>query len=66
VLLGPDVPAVVDNMGKFGPLSRQFGEAEPAQVDKAKQAIAEALRPYATADGVRLAGACWLVSAQPG
>jgi ubiquinone/menaquinone biosynthesis C-methylase UbiE len=66
VLLGPDVPAVVDNLGKFGPLSRQFGEAEPAQVDKAKQAIAEALRPYATADGVRLAGACWLVSAQPG
>jgi SAM-dependent methyltransferase len=62
---GKDIPEVLENISKFGPLSRLFAEAEPAQVEKAKQAIAEALRPYVTADGVRLAGACWLVSAQP-
>jgi SAM-dependent methyltransferase len=62
---GKDIPEVLDNVSKFGPLSRLFAEAEPAQVEKAKQAIAEVLRPYATAEGVRLAGACWLVCAQP-
>ena len=62
---GEDIPEVLDNVSKFGPLSRLFAEAEPAQVEKAKQAIAEVLRPYATAEGVRLAGACWLVRAQP-
>ena len=62
---GKDIPEVLDNASKFGPLSRLFAEAEPAQVEKAKQAIAEVLRPYATAEGVRLAGACWLVRAQP-
>lgn len=66
VPLGPDIPTVLDNIGKFGPLARQFVNAEPAQIEKAKQAIAEALRPHATAEGVRLAGACWLVTAQPG
>ena len=65
VPLGPDIPTVLDNLGKMGPLARQFADAEPAQVEKAKQAVAEVLRPYATAEGVRLAGACWLVRAQP-
>lgn len=65
VPLGPDIPTVLDNLGKFGPLARLFANATPAQIEKAKQAIAEALCPHATADGVRLAGACWLVRAQP-
>jgi SAM-dependent methyltransferase len=65
VPLGPDIPTVLDNLGKFGPLARLFANATPAQIEKAKQAIAEALHPHATADGVRLAGACWLVRAQP-
>lgn len=66
VSLGPDIPTVLDSMGKFGPVARSFANAEPAQIEKAKQAIGEALRPHATAEGVRLAGACWLASAQPG
>src|SRR6185437_3679055 len=66
VPLGPDIPTVLDNIGKFGPIARAFANAEPAQIEKAKQAIGEALRPHATAEGVRLGGACWLVSAQPG
>jgi SAM-dependent methyltransferase len=61
--MGRDVADVLENLGKFGPLARLFAEASPEQVAKAKQAIAEALAPHAGADGVRLPGACWLVSA---
>ena len=63
VPMGKDVADVLDNLGKFGPLARVFPEATPQQVEKAKAAIAEALKPHAAPDGVRLAGACWLVSA---
>jgi hypothetical protein len=62
-LMGKDVPETLDNLGKFGPLARLFGEATPEQVGKAKAAIAEALAPHATAEGVKLDAACWLVSA---
>ncbi len=62
-LMGKDVPETIDNLGKFGPLARLLGEATPEQVGKAKAAIAEALAPHATAEGVKLDAACWLVSA---
>jgi ubiquinone/menaquinone biosynthesis C-methylase UbiE len=58
---GKDIPEVVQRIGDFGPLARLFKEATEQQVARAKQAIAEALEPYATPDGVNLAGACWLV-----
>jgi len=61
---GRDIPAVMKNIGDFGPLARAFKNVEPEQIAKAKDAIAEALKPYATPDGVKLAGACWLVRAQ--
>ncbi|MBS0540568.1 MAG: class I SAM-dependent methyltransferase, partial [Proteobacteria bacterium] len=61
--LGRDVPDVLENLGKFGPLARLFKEATPEQVAKAKDAIAEALAPHATPEGVRLPAACWLVRA---
>ena len=61
--MGKDVPEVLDNLGKFGPLARLFGESTPEQIAKAKQAISEALAPHVTPDGVKLAGAGWLVSA---
>jgi SAM-dependent methyltransferase len=62
---GKDIPDVLDRVSEFGPLARRFEEASPEQVAKAKAAIAEALKPYVTPDGVRLAGACWLVTAAP-
>lgn len=62
---GKDVPDVLQRIGDFGPLARAFKDVPPDQVAKAKVAIAEALKPYATADGVKLAGACWLVRARP-
>jgi SAM-dependent methyltransferase len=62
---GKDIPDVLQRIGDFGPLARLFKEATPEQVAKAKEAIAEALEPYAKPDGVNLAGACWLVRAKP-
>jgi SAM-dependent methyltransferase len=61
---GKDVPDVLQRIGDFGPLARAFKDVPPEQVAKAKEAIGEALKPYATPDGVKLAGACWLVSAR--
>jgi len=61
---GRDVPDVLERIGDFGPLARAFKDVPPEQVAKAKEAIGEALKPYATPDGVKLAGACWLVSAR--
>jgi SAM-dependent methyltransferase len=63
--LGKDIPDVLDNLSKFGPLARLMAEATPEQIDKAKSAIAEALGPHVGADGIELPGACWLVSATP-
>ena len=62
---GKDIPDVLERIGEFGPLARAFKDATPEQVANAKQAIGEALKPYATPDGVKLAGACWLVRARP-
>jgi ubiquinone/menaquinone biosynthesis C-methylase UbiE len=60
---GRDVEDVLQRIGDFGPLARAFKDVAPDQVAKAKAAIGEALKPYATPEGVKLAGACWLVSA---
>lgn len=61
--LGETIAETLDNLGKFGPLARLFAETSPAQVARAKEAIAAALQPHVTADGVQLTGACWLVRA---
>ncbi len=61
---GKDIPEVLERVSEFGPLARLFKEATPEQIAKARAAIAEALKPHAKADGVVLAGACWLVRAR--
>ncbi|MCF8533223.1 MAG: class I SAM-dependent methyltransferase [Reyranella sp.] len=63
IWMGGSVAEVLDNAGRFGPLARAFADATPAQIEKAKEAIAEALKPHESADGVVLPGACWLVRA---
>lgn len=63
IWMGDSVADVVAGAGRFGPLARAFANAEPAAIDKAKQAIAEVLAPHEGPDGVRLPGACWLVEA---
>ncbi|HLG48550.1 MAG TPA: methyltransferase domain-containing protein [Reyranella sp.] len=62
---GKDIPDVLQRISDFGPLARRFKDSTPEQIAKAKEAIGEALKPYATPDGVKLAGACWLVRAKP-
>jgi SAM-dependent methyltransferase len=63
IWMGPSVADVLAGAGRFGPLARAFAGAEPAAIEKAKQAIAQALAPHEGPDGVRLPGACWLVEA---
>jgi len=65
IWMGGTVAEVVAHAGRFGPLARAVAGAEPAAIDKAKQAIAAALAPHQGPDGVTLPGACWLVSAEP-
>lgn len=63
IWMGDSVADVVAGAGRFGPLARAFAGAEPAAIEKAKQAIADVLAPHQGPDGVRLPGACWLVRA---
>ena len=64
IWMGRDVAEVVANADRFGPMARAFAETPPEQAAKAKAAIAEAVEPHATPEGVRMPGACWLVSAR--
>jgi SAM-dependent methyltransferase len=66
IWMADTVDDYVAGAGRFGPLARAFADAEPAAIDKAKQAIAEALKPHQGPQGVRLPGACWLVTANAG
>ncbi len=63
IWMGDSVADIVAGAGRFGPLARAFAGAEPAAIDKAKEAIAATLAPHEGRDGVRLPGACWLVRA---
>jgi SAM-dependent methyltransferase len=62
---GKDIPDTLSRISDFGPLARLFKEATDEQIAKAKAAIAEALEPYVKPEGISLAGACWLVRANP-
>ena len=64
IWMAADVAEVVANAGRFGPMARAFAEATPERADKARAAIAEAITPHRTAEGVMMPGACWLVRAK--
>ncbi len=64
IWMGSDVAEVVANADRFGPMARAFAETPPEQAAKARAAIADAVAPHAGPDGVRMPGACWLVSAR--
>lgn len=66
VFMGKTVADILENAGRFGPLARAFADAAPEQIEKAKAAIADTLKPHETPEGVRLPGACWLVRASAG
>jgi ubiquinone/menaquinone biosynthesis C-methylase UbiE len=66
IWLGNTAAEVAETIGRFGPMARAFADAEPAAIEKARAAIAEALVPHQGPDGVMLPGACWLVRAGRG
>ena len=66
IWLGGTAADVAETIGRFGPMARAFADAEPAAIEKARMAIAEALLPHQGPHGVTLPGACWLVRAGRG
>ncbi len=49
---------------RVGPVARALAEADPDLRDRARSAVAEALRAHDTAHGITLGGSIWLMSAQ--
>jgi len=64
--LGGTLDEALTFQGEIGPLSRVLAELDDEVKPIALQAAREALMPYAHADGIRLAAACWLVHADAG
>jgi SAM-dependent methyltransferase len=60
---GGDLERVVDFVLQMGPAGQALRDAEAATRAGAREAVQEALGPYLTPDGVRLASATWIVSA---
>lgn len=60
---GRDVPDAAEFIWGWGPVKYHANHAAPEAKAAARAALEEALRPFATPDGVRLRGAAWLVCA---
>ena len=60
---GSNLEQVVDFVLQMGPVGQALRESETTVRANAREAVQEALEPYRTSDGVRLAGATWIVSA---
>ncbi|SCL24563.1 Methyltransferase domain-containing protein [Micromonospora rhizosphaerae] len=61
---GRDAADAAGFLAGWGPIRHQLDRVDPATADRARAALAEALRPYEQPDGVRLRGTAWLVSAR--
>jgi SAM-dependent methyltransferase len=61
--LGADVADAVEMVCKVGPLSRAVASLEPDARGPVLAAVSETLAAHATAAGVSLGAACWLVRA---
>jgi SAM-dependent methyltransferase len=60
---GGDLDRTVDFLLQMGPTAAALREAGPAKTAEVATAVRDALRPYATPDGVRLGSASWMVTA---
>jgi SAM-dependent methyltransferase len=60
---GGDLESVVDFVLQMGPAGQAFRELDAASQAEARAAVQEALEPYLTPEGVKLASATWIVSA---
>ncbi|GAA4570633.1 class I SAM-dependent methyltransferase [Micromonospora coerulea] len=62
-LWGRDVADAAGFLAGWGPVRHQLDRVDPDTADRARAALAEALRPHEQPDGVRLRGTAWLVTA---
>ena len=62
--VGRNVEAAVAFQSRVGPLAAALAELSEAEQDQARSVAADALAPYAGADGVQLGSACWVVQAR--
>jgi len=61
--LGGDIDAAIDFLVRVGPMSRTLADLDAKTRAKALDAVQQSLAPHASADGVALNGACWVVTA---
>ncbi len=62
--VGADVADAAARSLRLGPLAALVRESGGAGIEKITAAVAEALKPYATPEGVILPGATWIVTAR--
>ena len=60
----PTPDDAADFATKLGPSARVLYERDPETIAKARAAIREAVAPYEGPEGVRMKGACWIVTAR--
>ncbi|WP_431043364.1 class I SAM-dependent methyltransferase [Streptomyces sp. P1-3] len=60
---GRDVPDAAAFLGDWGPVAFHLRQAGPDAAARARQALTDALRPFARPDAVRTRGTAWLVTA---
>ena len=61
---GTDLAQTVDYLMQMGPLGAALRESGPELRSQVAVSVREALRPYQTADGVRMPSAAWVVTAR--
>lgn len=57
-----DLDQVVDFALQMGPLGAVLRKSEPAARDSVFAAVRDAIKPYQTADGIRMSSAAWIVT----
>lgn len=62
---GPGEHAAAEHAAHSGPTARLLANVDPSVKEKAIEAIAKALEPYTSQDGICLGSSIWLVSAKP-
>lgn len=60
---GSDVPDAAGFIADWGPVKYHLGQVGAETADAAREALSTVLRSFENADGVRLRGAAWLVTA---
>ncbi|WP_214409138.1 class I SAM-dependent methyltransferase [Sphaerisporangium fuscum] len=60
---GRDVEDAAAFLGAWGPVQHILGQVDADAARRAREALTEALRPFAQPDAVRLSGAAWLTTA---